>query len=98
MGFSNPLIEEGFSIYLQRKGADRIYLLYCSVMGAVLFLWWPKNNYIYFLEFKVVPSTFTLVAISALGAITFLSARFGTEGSGRDEFHPLSDWINFTVA
>ena len=96
MRYNNPLLMEGLSQYFHQRRNNRVYLTFAILVGLILFAWWPKNSYTYFLEFGAVPSTFTLVVITVFAIITFLSTRFGTEGLGRDEFYTWYDWINLT--
>ena len=96
MRYNNPILAEGLSQYFQKARNSRVYLTYAILVGSILFLWWPKNRYTYFLEFQIVPSTFTLVVITVFILITYLSVRFGTEGLGHDEFYTWYEWVNLT--
>ncbi|MBA7638751.1 hypothetical protein ES703_46407 [subsurface metagenome] len=96
MWLYNPLLEEGFSIFFSNKKALRAYLIYVVLIGAVLFLWWPKTPISYFLDSNLSPGIFTTVLIFSFLLMAWLSALFGIEGYVRDEFHLTAEWLGMT--
>ena len=94
--YMNPLIEESFTAYFSRWRTIIGYQIYAVLIAAIMLLSWPKDHYLYYVQYEKIPSSFSIVVVAILLCVSFLNTRFGTDRVGRNGIHPLSDWIQYT--
>lgn len=76
----NPFMDEGVRTYFLQPSILRSYLALVGVVGLSLLLWWPRISLDAVMRAGVFPGTFTAVAVGLYFCLTYLGARYGSEG------------------
>lgn len=76
----NPFLDEGVRIYFGQEAILRSYLALVGVVGLALLLWWPRAGLDAIARTGAFPGTFTTVCIGLYACLTYLGARYGSEG------------------
>ena len=76
----NPFFDEGVRSYFAQQTVLRSYLALVGVTGLAFLLWWPRTSFDAVVRTGVVPATFTSVCIGLYLCLTYLGARYGSEG------------------
>jgi hypothetical protein len=76
----NPFLDEGVRTYFVQEAILRSYLALVGVIGLALLLWWPRASLEVVVRTGVFPGTFTTVCIGLYICLTYLGARYGSEG------------------
>jgi hypothetical protein len=76
----NPFLDEGVRTYFAQETILRSYLALVGVIGLALLLWWPRASLDAVVRSGVFPATFTTVCIGLYLCLTYLGARYGSEG------------------
>ena len=86
----NPIVRHGVQIYFLKKAPLTVALHYLMALAAVLFVIWPKSQY---LRVGSPPLTFSILAIVATLIVAYLSFSFGADRLS-DETTPFSrSWL-----
>jgi hypothetical protein len=92
----NPFMDEGVRSYFFQQTILRSYLALVGVVGLSLFLWWPRVSFEEVLRSGVSPGTYTAVAISLYLCLTYLGARYGSEGFSPEAQVQLREYVLLT--
>lgn len=92
----NPFMEEGARTYFLQQPFLRSYLALVGLVGLALFLWWPRVSFEAVLRADASPGTFTGVAIGLYLCLTYLGARYGSEGFSPEAQVQLRDYVLLT--
>jgi hypothetical protein len=76
----NPFLDEGVRTFFVQEAILRSYLALVGVIGLALLLWWPRASLDAVVRSGVFPGTFTTVSIGLYLCLTYLGARYGSEG------------------
>ncbi len=76
----NPFMDEGLKTYFTQQTILHSYLALVGVAGVALLLWWPRVSFDVVVRTGAFPGTFTSVAIGLYFCLTYLGARYGSEG------------------
>jgi hypothetical protein len=92
----NPFMDEGARTYFSGQPFLRSYLALVGLAGVSLFLWWPRVSFESVLRASAFPGTFTGVAIGLYLCLTYLGARYGSEGFSPEAQVQLRDYVLLT--
>ncbi|MGD0726696.1 MAG: hypothetical protein ABSB63_14185 [Spirochaetia bacterium] len=92
----NPFMDEGVRTYFVQQTILRSYLALVGVVGVALLLWWPRTSFDAVVRTGVFPGTFTSVAIGLYVCLTYLGARYGSEGFSPEAQVQLRDYALLT--
>jgi len=76
----NPFLDEGVRTYFVQEAILRSYFALVGVIGLALLLWWPRASLDAVVRSGIFPATFTTVCIGLYVCLTYLGARYGSEG------------------
>ena len=92
----NPFLDEGVRTYFARETILRSYLALVGVVGLALLLWWPRASLDAVVRSGVFPATFTSVCIGLYICLTYLGARYGSEGFSEEVQVKLREYALLT--
>jgi hypothetical protein len=92
----NPFMVEGARIYFSQPPFLLSYLGLAGLAGLTLFLSWPRVSFASVLGADAYPGTFTGVAICLYLCLTYLGARYGSEGFSSEARVQLRDYVLLT--
>jgi hypothetical protein len=76
----SPFLDEGVRNYFAERAILRSYLALVGVVGVALLLWWPRISLDAVARTGSFPGTFSSVCIGLYLCLTYLGARYGSEG------------------
>lgn len=86
----NPVLRQGVRIYFLSKAPLTAALHYLLALGAILFVIWPKSQ---FLRVGSPPLTFNIVAIVATLVMAYLSFGYGASSLMDEPDQPMRAWL-----
>jgi hypothetical protein len=92
----NPFIDEGIRTYFSHRTILRSYLVLLAILGVMLLLWWPRASFDTVLRSGGPTDTFVVIAIGMYFCLTYLSARYGSEGYSPDTMVQLREYVTLT--
>ena len=92
----NPFLDEGVRTYFAQEAILRSYLALVGVVGLALLLWWPRASLDAVARTAVFPATFTTVCIGLYICLTYLGARYGSEGFSPEAGVKVRDYARLT--
>ena len=92
----NPFLDEGVRTFFAHEAILRSYLALVGVIGLALFLWWPRATLDAVVRTGVFPGTFTIVCIGLYICLTYLGARYGSEGFSPEARVKVRDYARLT--
>ena len=87
---ANPIVRHGVQLYFLDKAPLTVALQYLMALAAVLFIIWPKSQY---LRVGSPPLTFSILAIVATLIVAYLSFTFGTDRVSDDATPFSRSWL-----
>jgi hypothetical protein len=92
----NPFMDEGAGTYFSLQPFLHSYLALVGLAGLSLFLWWPRVSFESVMRTDAFPGTFPGVAIGLYVCLTYLGARYGSEGFSPEAQVQLRDYVLLT--
>ncbi len=87
---TNPILRDGISTYFLSKASVTAALHYLLALSTVLFVIWPKSQY---LRIGSPPLTFSILAIVATLIMAYFSFSYGAAGPVQEPDQPLRAWL-----
>ncbi len=92
----NPFLDEGVRTYFAQETILRSYLALVGVISLALLLWWPRASLDAVVRGGAIPATFTSVCIGLYVCLTYLGARYGSEGFSQEAQVKLREYAVLT--
>jgi hypothetical protein len=87
---ANPLLRQGVHTYFLAKTSLTAAQHYLLALATVLFVIWPKSQY---LRVGSPPLTFSILAIVATLIVAYLSFSYGADRLGEEPLLPSRTWL-----
>jgi hypothetical protein len=87
---ANPVLRQGVRIYFLSKAPLTAAFHYLLALGAILFVIWPKSQ---FLRIGSPPLTFNIVAIVAMLVMAYLSFGYGASSLVEEPEQSMRTWV-----
>ena len=94
---ANPFLAEGARICFSQRAVLRASALLVAILGCVLVLWWPRGPVASSLQPLAGPRTLTVVSVSLLAALAWLSARLGAEDHASSSFISMEGYVGLVA-
>lgn len=88
--WANPIFQGGLASFRQENTHRSHGLNYLIILSAVLFITWPKDN---FLSLRDLPFAYNALGGSVLIVLSYLSIHYGSRKACIAEQLPLHDWL-----
>lgn len=88
--WSNPIFQGGFATFVKHNAHASHALNYLIILSTVLFITWPKDN---FLSLRDLPFTYNAFGGSTLIILSYLSFHYGSQKAITSEHLTLYDWL-----
>lgn len=88
--WSNPIFRGGLATFGQHHPHVSHGLNYLIILSTILFITWPKDN---FLSLRDLPFTYNAFGGSALIILSYLSFHYGSQKAITSQHLALHDWL-----
>jgi hypothetical protein len=88
--WSNPIFQGGLATFAHHNTHLSHGLNYLIILSTVLFITWPKDN---FLSLRDLPFTYNAFGGSALIILSYLSFHYGSQKAVTSKHLTLHDWL-----
>jgi hypothetical protein len=88
--WSNPIFQGGLTTFVRHNPHGSHGLNYLIILSTVLFITWPKDN---FLSLRDWPFTYNAFGGSALIILSYLSFHYGSQKAVTSGHLTLHDWL-----
>lgn len=88
--WSNPIFRGGLATFARHNAHRSHGLNYLIILSTILFITWPKDN---FLSLRDLPFTYNAFGGSALIILSYLSFHYGSQKAVTSRHLTLHDWL-----
>lgn len=88
--WANPIFQGGLATLVQHNPHRSHSLNYLIILSTILFITWPKDN---FLSLRDLPFTYNAFGGSALIILSYLSFHYGSQKAVTSRHLTLHDWL-----